>query len=118
MQLAIVASRALVATRCRPLVASRIAQTIGLSFQHRVQRLLDRPPHDPTQVITHPFVVDPDHIAQRRAFAILFHGGSLLNWLSSVVSQRRLNQSGSHRPNLRKILYVIHARSHARARHD
>jgi len=27
---------------------------------------------------------------------------------SSVVSQRQLNQSGSHRPNLRKILYVIH----------
>jgi hypothetical protein len=26
---------------------------------------------------------------------------------SSVVSQRQLNQSGSHRPNLRKILYVI-----------
>jgi hypothetical protein len=24
-----------------------------------------------------------------------------------VVSQRQLNQSGSHRPNLRKILYVI-----------
>jgi hypothetical protein len=26
------------------------------------------------------------------------------------VSQRQLNQSGSHRPNLRKILYVINGR--------
>jgi transposase len=31
----------------------------------------------------------------------------LVSLASSVVSQRQLNQSGSHRPNLRKILYVI-----------
>jgi len=37
---------------------------------------------------------------------------------SSVVSQRQLSQSGSHRPNLRKIPYVIRSRIHKRGRRN
>ena len=53
--------------------------------RHGVHRLLDGLSHDPTQALTHPLVVDLDHIAQPTSSAILVHGGSLLNWLSSVV---------------------------------
>jgi hypothetical protein len=63
LQLAIVAPRALVAPCRRPLIASRIAQPIRLGFQHRVQRLLDRAPDDMAEMLTHPLVVDPDHVA-------------------------------------------------------
>ena len=63
LQLAIVAPRALVAPGGRPLVALCVAQPIRLRFQHRVQRLLDSTPNDVPQVLAHPIVVDPDHVA-------------------------------------------------------
>jgi hypothetical protein len=53
-----------------------------------------------------PIVVDPDHVAQRRAFVILFHGGSL-PLARLIVLQRQLDQNRGHPPNLRKILYVV-----------
>ena len=61
------------------------------------------------QVLAHPLVVDPDHVAKPGPFAILLW--LLVSLALLNVSQRQLNQSGSHRPNLRKILYVIAARS-------
>ena len=70
-----------------------IAQT--RRFQHRVQRLLDRPSHDPAQMLTHPIVVDPDHIAELGPSAILFHGGSLLNWLRRSSRNANLTRAGA-----------------------
>ena len=80
LQLAVVTPRALVAPGRRALVAPGVAQPIGLCFQHRVQRLLDRAPDDVAKVLAHPLVVDPDHVAKPGPFAILFHGGSLSVW--------------------------------------
>src|SRR5262245_429896 len=93
--LAIVAAGALIAPRFCPLIAPCIAQPIRLRFQHGVQRLLDRPPHDPTQMLAHPLVVDPDHIAELGPSAILFHGGSLLNWLRRSSRNANLTRAGA-----------------------
>jgi hypothetical protein len=95
LQLAIVTSRALVTPRRRPLVASRIAQPIRLRFQHRVQRLLDRAPDDVAEVLAHPLIIDPDHIAKPGPFAILFHGGSLSVWLRRSSRNANLTRAGA-----------------------
>ena len=122
LQLAIVVAGTLVPPSLRPLVATRIAQSIGLRFQHRVQRLLDCSPHDPAQVLTHPLVVDPDHIAQLRPSAILFHGGSLLNWLRRSSRNANLTRAGAtaqcandslrHRPAWRRADRIAAAARH------
>ena len=77
LQLALVAPRPQVPSGLRPFVSPGVAEPIGLRLQHRVQRLLDRAPDDLVQMLLDPIVVDPDHVAQRRPFVILFHGGSL-----------------------------------------
>ena len=63
LQLALVAARPLIAPCLRALVTFCVAQPIGLGFQHRVQRLLDRAPDDAPKMIPYPFVIDPDHVA-------------------------------------------------------
>src|SRR5262249_58862418 len=98
LQLAIVAACTLVAASLSSLVATRVAQPIRLRLQHRVQCLLDSSPHDPTEMLTHPIVVDPDHIAQLSSFAILFHGGSCPSGFVGCLRKHQPNQSEGHRP--------------------
>ena len=56
------------------LVAPSSAQLVRLGIEHRVQRLLDRPPDHLAEVVADPGFIDLDDLAHRSAFVLFLHG--------------------------------------------
>jgi transposase InsO family protein len=48
-----------------------------------------------TEMLAHPLVVDPDHVAKPTPFAIHFHGGSLSVWLRRSSRNANLTRAGA-----------------------
>ena len=99
-----------IATRLGALVALRIAQPVRFRVKQRVQRLLDRPAHDPVEMSFDPLVIDPDHIVERsRNRSILVHGGFLLLALVAdlAITRRARVGAASLQSIVRKKPYVI-----------
>ncbi len=87
LKLTLVVAGSRIPTGLRSLVTLRVAQPVRFRIKQRVQRLFDRPAHDPVQMSLNPFVVDPDHVVERsRNRGILTHAGFLL-WFSWLMSQ-------------------------------
>jgi hypothetical protein len=70
---------------------------IRLRFQHRVQRLLDRSSHHPTQVLTHSVIIDPDHVPQRASLLSSSMGALVFLAFVGCLRKHLLSQSGGHR---------------------